>query len=143
MKVKTTRFGEIEAAEGDIFLFPEGLLGFPDIRSYVLLENKKGGPFRWLQSTEIPSLAFVVCDPAIFFPEYRVKVRAEDLASLDLSDVAAGIVLVILTVPGDPKEITANLQGPLVFNREKRMARQLVLSEPGLTTRHNLFKDVK
>ena len=143
MKLKTTRFGEIEIPETEIYTFPEGLFGFADVRSYLIVESPQGGLFRWLQSTEAPSLAFVVCDPAPFFPEYRVKVRPEDLAAIKLLDVAAGVVLVILTVPRDPREITANLQGPLVLNREARLGRQVVLAEPGVTPRHRIFKDVK
>ncbi len=141
MKIRTTRFGEAEVPESEVFAFPEGLLGFADIRSYAILPNPKGGPFAWLQAAEVPALAFVIADPSLFFPDYRVQVRPEDIAPIRLEDVSAGAVRVILTVPGDPKEITANLQGPLVFNREARLARQLVLSDAALSTRRPVFKE--
>jgi flagellar assembly factor FliW len=141
MKLETTRFGAMDVPEADVYTFSEGLLGFADARRFALLDGPKGGPFRWLQSADDPSLAFVVADPAPFFADYRVRVREEDLASVGLKDVAEGSVLVILTVPRDPRQITANLQGPLVLNRGARRARQLILAEPGLTTRHRLFKD--
>jgi flagellar assembly factor FliW len=142
IKIRTTRFGDLEVPESEMFAFPEGILGFAEVRSYVLLENPKGGPFKWLQAADVPSLAFVVADPALFFPDYKVRVRPEDLAPIQLVDVATGLVLVILTVPRDPQEITANLQGPLILNRGAKLARQLVLSEPDLSTRHKIFKDV-
>lgn len=140
MKIQTTRFGEREIPETDVFEFPEGLLGFEGIRSYVLLPGPGGGPFSWLQAAEVPSLAFVVLDPAVLFPEYRVKLRLEDMAPIGLEDVSAGMVRVIVTVPRGAGEITANLQGPLVLNRRTRRARQFVLSEPGLTTRHPVLR---
>lgn len=141
MKIPTTRFGEIDVPEGEVYTFPEGLLGFSEARSFVLLENPAGGPFRWLQSGESSSLAFVVLDPLLFFPDYRVGIRAEDLAALGLDDPSHGVVVVILTVPRELKQTTANLQGPVVLNPAGRRGRQLVLSDPAYTTRHRLFPE--
>jgi flagellar assembly factor FliW len=139
MKMRTTRFGEIDVPEDEVLVFPEGLLGFPALHRYLLLPNPKGGPFLWLQSLEDAGIAFVVVDPADFFPDYKVGVRPEDVEPIRLSDAAQGRVVVILTVPGDPREITANLQGPLVLNVKERLGRQVVLGDPGLTTRHKLM----
>lgn len=139
MKVVTTRFGELDVPDDFIYRFPEGILGFSGIELYFVLDNPKGGPFQWLQAVDPASLAFVVCDPTVFMPDYRVRVRPEDLASIELSDIASGFVLVILTVPRDPKEITANLQGPLIFNPAKRLAKQIVLNDPAYATRHKIF----
>jgi flagellar assembly factor FliW len=139
MMIPTSRFGEVEVAEDEILEFPDGLLGFPALKRYVLLPNPKGGPFLWLQSLEDPAIAFVVVDPADFFKEYKVSVRPEDVGPIRLTDASQGRVVVILTVPGDPREITANLQGPIILNVKDRLGRQLVLGEPGLTTRHKLM----
>ncbi len=141
MKFQTTRFGEIEVPEGEVLEFPEGLVGLGDLRRFALVPHPKGGPVCWLQSLEEPGLAWVVADPVLFFPEYRVKVRSEDLEPVRLADVSSGRVLVILTVR--PGEVTANLQGPLVLNPQARLARQLVISEPGVTTRHSLPVEAK
>jgi flagellar assembly factor FliW len=139
MKIETTRFGAVEVGDDEVLTFPDGLLGFPALRRYVLLPNPKGGPFLWLQAADDPAVAFVVVDPAEFFADYKVSVRAEDVALIRLDDAAQGRVVVILTVPGDPKEITANLAGPIVLNLRERLGRQLVLGEPGLSTRHKLM----
>lgn len=139
MKISTTRFGEIEIPDAQIYTFPDGILGFADIRGYAVFAPK-AGPFQWLQSTEVPSLAFVVTDPSLFFPEYVVQIRPEDLAALQLSDLGSGVVLVILTVPKNPAEITANLLGPLVFNAKTKLARQVVLTDPKFSTKHRLFQ---
>lgn len=138
MKITTTRFGEVEVSGESTYAFPEGILGFGDIRSFVLLDHPRGGPFRWLQAIEVPALAFVVTDPAIFFPSYRVAVRAEDVSSIRLEDIRGGFVLVILTVNRETSGITANLQGPLVFNPAGRLAKQVVLADREYTTRHPL-----
>lgn len=143
MKVTTTRFGELELPDGQLWCFPEGLLGFAAVKLYFILANPKGGPFQWLQAVEPGSLAFVVCDPLLFKPDYRVKVRREDLDSIELEEVEDGFVLVILRIPQDPQKITANLQGPLVFNPKKMLAKQLVLPGPEYGTKYELFKEVQ
>ena len=143
MKIKTTRFGEIEVPEGETLTFPEGLVGLPNLKAFAVVPHPGGGPFRWLQSIEEPALAWILTDPAIFFPDYKVKVRAEDLASIGLADLAGALVLVIVAPSPATKEITANLQGPLVLNLGARLAKQMVLSEAGLSTRHALTAGAK
>lgn len=143
MKILTSRFGEIEVPENAIFTFPEGILGFSDLRTFALLEGKTGGPFRWLQAGELPGLAFVLIDPSVVFPDYRVGVHPEDLAGIGLSEVSKGFVMVIVTMGAKPADMTANLQGPLVFNSEARQAKQLVLIDRTYTTRHRLFPEEK
>jgi flagellar assembly factor FliW len=143
MRFQTSRFGEIEVADDRLITFPEGILGFPTFHRYALLENAKGGPFRWLQSMDDGSLAFVVADPWVFFSDYRVNARAEDLEPIKLSNVEMTGVLVIMTIRRDAGEITANLQGPLVMNAEARLGRQLVLNDPGLTPHHKILVGAK
>jgi flagellar assembly factor FliW len=129
--LKTTRFGELSIPDADLYAFPSGLPGFPGLTRFVLLPNPAGGPFQWLQSADRPDLAFVVCDPLLFAPDYRVEVRAEDLEPIGLKDAGEGFVLAILSVPADPSKMTANLLGPLVFNPGTMKARQVVLAKRG------------
>lgn len=139
MKIQTTRFGAVEISEERIYAFPEGLVGIPKINQYGIIDHKPGSPFQWLQATSVADLAFVICDPRVFIKEYVVEVGSGELASIQLSDSARGVVMVILTVPKDPKLITANLVGPLVFNPIPRLAKQLVLADTAYTTRHPVF----
>ena len=139
MKIATTRFGEIEVREEDIVAFPRGLIGFPQAQRYVLLDHPGGGPFRWLQSTDSPPTAFVVTDPLLFFPEYRVPVSPDELREIHIAEPGDGVVVVILVVPRDPYGITANLQGPVVINTVARLGVQLVLNVPEYGTKHPIF----
>jgi flagellar assembly factor FliW len=143
MKIKTTRFGEIDVPESELVSFPDGLVGLPMLKTFAFVANPKGGPFRWLQPADEPGLAWIVTDPALFFPDYKVKVRAEELEPIRLGEVSGGVVLVILTVPPGGQGITANLQGPIVVNVRERLARQFVIQEPGLSTRQPLAPGAK
>ena len=63
MKVRTSRFGEVEIDPSRLLVFPHGLLGFARFRTFALLQPDDRGVFYWLQSVEDPELAFVVTDP--------------------------------------------------------------------------------
>ena len=139
LKLNTTRFGNVEVDDGKILTFPFGLIGFPAIKRYALLDHPGGGPFQWLQAVDVPELAFVVTDPRLFFQGYAVPVRSEQLEAIGICEASEGIVVVILVVPKDPQRITANLMGPIVINLAERLACQLVLDHPGYGTRHALF----
>ena len=136
MKVKTTRFGEIEVDQERIMRFPKGLLGFPDEQEFVLLQTNDEGNFFWLQSAGRPELAFVVSDPLLFVPDYQVPVKEEDFEQIELKQMADAQVLII--VNKIDRILTGNLQGPLVINATNRLGRQMVLSEKKYSTRHPL-----
>jgi flagellar assembly factor FliW len=137
MQVKTTRFGTVEVNDERVLKFPEGILGFPDQHDYVLIQTNDEGNFFWLQSAERPELAFVVCDPLLFVPDYRVPVKAEEFDRIGLKNMTDAQVLIIVNKVG--RMLTGNLQGPLVINAVNRHGRQLVLSEKKYSTRHSLM----
>jgi flagellar assembly factor FliW len=138
MDVRTTRFGTVSIAEDRVINFPKGLLGFTTFTKFCLLEPSEDACFFWLQSTEDPSLAFVVTDPAFFIPEYSVPVRPEQMNELNLKTLDDAQVFVIVNKVDST--LTGNLQGPLVINTVERTGEQFVLAEKRWTTRHPLMK---
>jgi len=137
MKIRTTRFGQIEIDPERVLKFPEGLLGFPDNREFALLQTNNEGTFFWMQSIDRAELAFVVCDPLLFVPDYRVPVKPEDFEELALASMDDAQVLIIVNKIG--WNLTGNLQGPLVINAGNRWGKQVVLSEKKYSTRHPLI----
>ena len=109
VKINTIRFGEIEVAEGKVITMSGGVLGFPESGRYVMLDHEPGSPFHWFQSVEQPELAFVVADPLSFFPDYRIQVKKEELTDLDVQEPEELSILVILSLRGEPTDMTANL----------------------------------
>ena len=140
MEIKTTRFGQVEIDENLIITLPDGILGFEDDKRYIILDHlDKESPFKWLQSIEDPSLAFVITDPLIFVPEYKVKLVKAEVSSIELSDDVKALTIVIVNIKRDHSEITVNLQGPVVINPEKRLARQVVIKESEYSFRHVIY----
>ncbi|MBN1341932.1 MAG: flagellar assembly protein FliW [Phycisphaerae bacterium] len=138
MVIETSRFGSVEVDESRLIEFPKGILGFPNEHKYALIQTGEESSFYWLQSVDRSELAFVVCDPRLFVPDYRVPIRADELDQLGLEDPAGAQVFVIVNKVEET--LTGNLQGPLVVNVATRGAKQLVLSDRRYTTRHPLMR---
>ena len=143
MLIETPRFGKVEVDEERLVTFPEGLLGFRDFKRYFFYEPSEGAAVRWMQSVELPALAFIVVDPRLVKPDYEVKVTAAQLEPVEVKDPSQAEVWVILTVPEDPSKMTANLQGPIVVNPAKRLGAQIVINEEGVTTKYPVLEGLK
>jgi flagellar assembly factor FliW len=129
LKVATTRFGEVEVAADSVISFPQGLVGLPQLRRFVLIEGK--GPFRWMQSLDNPDATFVVIDSDEVVSDYAINPSREDIAVVAGADEPAPLcALLIVTVPREaPERMTANLMAPLIVNTERRVGVQAVLPD--------------
>ena len=138
MEIKTSRFGTLAVDGERLITFEQGILGFPHQQEYALIQTGEDSGFYWLQAVDRPELAFVVCDPRLFVPDYNAPVKAEELEKLGLDDPSAAQVFVIVNKVDEV--LTGNLQGPLVVSMETRAATQLVLSDKRYSTRHPLMR---
>jgi flagellar assembly factor FliW len=139
MIISTSRFGQVELREEDVLIFPEGLLGFADLRKFALLDDPTDEIFAWLQSCESPQIAFPVLEPDLFVGQYKVTLTKSDLAALKLSSQEKACYFSIITIPDDPTQMTANLKAPVVVNVTDRTARQCVLQDNNLAIREPIF----
>ncbi|MCP4716019.1 MAG: flagellar assembly protein FliW [Deltaproteobacteria bacterium] len=140
MKIRTTRFGEIDVEENRIVTFTEGILGFSNNLKFVLLDHEANSPFRWLQSAESPELAFVLIDPMMIVPQYRAEIHAEEIAALKLDSLEKATVMCIVNIAKGCAAVTANLLGPVIFNFELMLARQVVLSNSSYSIKHEIMQ---
>ena len=143
IKVTTSRFGEIEINESEIIELPHGLVGFPELKKFILLNHDKDSPFKWLQSIDDGSIAFVLINPLLFKPDYTVEVTENEVSDLDLNKEEDAVISVIITMPTNPQNMTANLKAPLVFNLKNRKGKQIILNNSSYTTRHNIMEEMK
>ena len=138
MDIQSTRFGSLNVDEQRIITFRNGLLGFPQHQQFALIQNGPEQLFFWLQCVSDPNLAFVVCDPALFFRDYQVPMRPENMAELDMADPRFAQILVICNKADE--WLTGNLLGPLVINAANCRGQQVVLTENKWTTRQPLIR---
>lgn len=143
MKVKTTRFGELEVNPNDIITFSEGLLGFENLRKYFVVDPGDSTLILWLQSTEDEKIAFPVIEPKIFKPDYIAKLMPADLNGLELDSLQTAKLYAILTIPANVTEMSANLKAPVVINSHKKVGKQIVLQDSKLSVKHEMYKELK
>jgi flagellar assembly factor FliW len=149
VRVESEKLGDIEVDETKVLTFPNGLLGFDDMRRYALVDTHDSGFYFWLQSLDDPGLAFLTAVPWPFFPDYEFELPDADRDALGLVEPDGDgdddadnptMVLCLLTVDRavddrSGHDITANLLGPLVINTATRVGRQVVLVDGDFTTR--------
>ncbi|MBN2050837.1 MAG: flagellar assembly protein FliW [Spirochaetales bacterium] len=143
MRVQTKAYGPVDVDERQKILFPFGILGFENLREYVLLDAVQQ-PFYWLQSLEVPEIAFVLINPKVFRPDYTLDIQDGDLEELELDndDGSNTLVFAIVTIPENHSRMTANLQGPIIINREKRIGRQSVSINDTWKVRHYILDEL-
>lgn len=139
MVIETSRFGRVELNQDDVLTFTEGLLGFSDLRKFVLLDDPSDEIFAWLQSCEVASIAFPVLEPELFATNYRVNLTKGDTEALKLPSLDKARFFTIVTIPEDPTQMTANLKAPIVVNAPAKIARQCVLQDNNLAIREPIF----
>ena len=115
-----------------------GILGFEEIEEFLLFASEYE-PFYWLQSSPDKSVSFLVVDPFLFFSDYEIDVDDSALEKIGITDANDVLVLSIITAPGNGNPITANLQGPLIINKQNNFCMQLVLTDDRWQTKHPLL----
>jgi len=128
MKCAETIETEMPAVHsGNQVRLPMGLLGFEQIKDYVLLVNPAEEPFAWLQVEANASLAFVVVDPFLVMPGYQPDIPQQDVEFVGLKQPSDALLLNIVTVHG-PDRATVNLKGPIVINRHTHVGKQVIIA---------------
>lgn len=139
MLVNTTRFGQITITEDDLLTFPEGLLGFSDCRKFVLLDDPNDEIFAWMQSCEDPDIAFPVLEPELILVGCQFALPKNDMEKLGVSEKSSVRSFLIITIPDDPTQMTANFKAPIFINVAQRVGRQCVLQDNNLAIREPIF----
>lgn len=142
MQIKTKSMGCVEIDESQLVTFPKGLYGFEEYKNYALIDSQYN-PLIWLQSIEEPSLAFLMIDPFLIEENYEADINDSELEKIEVKDPVDVAVMAIITVPNDGSPVTANLQGPIIINKKKKLCMQAVLDGEKYSTKHNIVEALK
>jgi flagellar assembly factor FliW len=141
VKVATKAYGTIDVDERQKILFPQGILGFEPLKEYILLDAERQ-PFYWIQSLDVEQVAFILINPFLFRPDYELDINDEDLREIGIADPEKALIFSVVTIPPSGSPMTANLQGPLVINRDTRSGKQVVLTDPRWKTKHDIISEL-
>ena len=141
MKINTVRFGEIEVENERIFKFALPIIGFNELRDFVILDLNKDSFFKCLQSVEDPALAFPIVSVFSMNVDYSIDLPDNVVETLKIKNVESLLVMNIASIPqDDPHGTTINLLAPIIFNLEELLAGQVILSVSGYDISFQLFK---
>lgn len=130
MTIQTSRFGEIQVSKDTLLTFPTGLVGFPDLQEFVVLDVADDCHYQWFQAVKEPDLAFVIIDVHLLNADFQVEASDDAVTELDITESDPVLILAVVTIPsGQPEQATANLRAPLVVNLRTRKGKQLILHE--------------
>lgn len=125
--LKTGQFGDIAVEPQHIYVFPEGILGFEDLREFVLISDDSTAPFNWLLSLDEPSIGFPVLNPLYIETTYS--------AGREYIPPKYATV-VIVTLASANGTITANMKAPVVLDVETQTGKQVILSSDKFSPNH-------
>ena len=143
MQINTKAFGYLEIDEKQKVKIPRGLFGFENYTEYALIFDTEHEPFCWLQSVEEIEIAFILIDPFLFRKDYEANVSDEELSEIGINTHDDKILTFsIVTIPQDGSPMTANLQGPIIINKNTMTGMQAVLSDLKWKTKHDILAEM-
>lgn len=119
--------------------FDEGLIGFPEFKDFVLMENESLAPFRQLRSLDAPHVGFLVLEAGAVVGNFLETVSSREWESLAMDGQTRPLAFVIVVIGSSPESSTGNFQAPLLVNYEKMVGKQIILTDSGFSMRQPLL----
>jgi len=127
VEFSSTRFGPLKVTEDKIIRFVKIIPGFEGLRDFVLIEHDSNGVFKWLQSLDEPSTAFLLTFPSLFRAGYTVPLRSHYLEDLFAETTEEITVLVMVAASKLKGSVSLNLKAPILFNPLKMRAMPCII----------------
>lgn len=141
VKIKTTKFGEVEISKDLIFDFVMPVIGFNELKKYAIIDHKPDSPFKWLQSVEEPELAFPITICSFFGIDYQFDIPDDEAEKLEIESPDDIFVCNIANIPSsNPEGATINMVAPIIINLSNKKAMQTILKDTEFEVRHKLFE---
>jgi flagellar assembly factor FliW len=141
--INTRQFGLVSIDETKIITFPKGIPGFPDRKKFIILVHDEIHPFYSFQSVDDSDLAFIIMDPFLFKADYVVdaepSMKEMNWSADEIDEMF--IYVIINTTDPEPRNLTANLLGPLLINIKRGEAVQMIVSDMGYSNKYLIFRE--
>lgn len=131
IEINTLQFGKLQVNSQNIFNFKDGILGFEDLRNFILVNAEDTVPFKWLISVESPEIGFPLISPWLIDLSYAPGKH------LDLNKE---VPMVVITLGDESGKMTANLKAPIILDVEAQIGSQIILPTDKYSTNYVLDK---
>ena len=141
----TRIFGDIEVDANKIITFDGGIIGFPELKRFMLIHDRENEKkhISWLQSIDEPDFAMPVIDPLKLVEDYNPIVEDELLSGLGKLLPEEMLVLVTMTIPKDITKMTVNLKAPIIINAASLKAGQIIVDDEKYVVRYPIYDILK
>jgi len=132
MEIDTS--GDENKLDGELLIhFPQGLIGFEQLKDYKLYSSETEENLHWLQPVNDETIEFAVTFPQVFQIDYEISLNDDEEQLLDIEDAEEIALLVTLSKKDSPQDdgtqLNANFMAPIVINTKKRLGLQKTLNK--------------
>jgi flagellar assembly factor FliW len=89
----------------------------------------------------VENIAFILINPFLFSKDYELEIDDDLVKEIGINSPEEALIFSIVTIP-PTGPMTANLQGPLIINRETRIGKQCILTDPRWKTKHDIMQEM-
>jgi flagellar assembly factor FliW len=132
--INTTQFGELEVGTEHIFNFSNGILGFEELREFILISEEETIPFKWLISLEKAEIGFPLLSP------WHIDLTYEPGKDFDIHKL---VFMVVVTLEDEKGLMTANMKAPIIFDVENQKGEQIILPSEKYSPSHIIVNNRK
>ncbi len=125
--IKTLHFGEINVEPQHIFHFKEGMLGFENLKEFVLISEEETVPFKWLVSMDEPEIGFPLLSP------WHIDLTYNPGKDIDAEKV---VLFVVVTLDSSKGQMSANMKAPIILDVENQIGEQRILRSDKYSTNY-------
>lgn len=133
-------FKDLVYAKEDVIRFSTGIPGFEKNKEFVIVTVPEYAPFEWLVCIDGTRLRFAIINPLLFNPDYTPNMIKDQLSDLQIEKPEDILMYCIVTIRENPLDSTANLIGPIIINKSKRIGKQIILDDDRYTTQEPLLR---
>lgn len=142
MVAETKFFGTIDIEDDKIINFPNGIIGFENLKNFALIydsEREERSKISWLQSMEEPLMVLPVINPLDLMDAYTPTIEDELMKNIGDPADADLLIFVTLSIPSDLTLMTANLKAPFIINTVDRKAMQVIVENSEYPVKFNAY----
>jgi flagellar assembly factor FliW len=133
-------FANLVYSKTDIISFPAGIPGFEERKKFVIAEIAEYAPFEWLVCVDGSRLRFAVINPLLFRADYAPNISKSELEELSIKKPEDILLYTIVTIAENPLKSTANLIGPVMINKTKRLGKQVIIEDERYSTQEPILR---
>ena len=133
-------FRDLVYSKDDIITFPSGIPGFEKNKAFVLVRVPEYVPFEWLVCIDGSRVRFAIINPLLFRPDYTPAMTKSHLEDLGIEKPEDILLYAIVTISENPIQSTANLVGPVIINKSKRVGKQVIIDDERYGTQEPILR---